>query len=143
MERPRIVLDASVVVKWFTREKWSDEANLVRTAYLQERIDILAPSLLTFEVANALRYSPALGSDDLKTALKDLEDLQLTYWELRGEVAELTVDTAFKYGLTVYDASYIALALATNSPLYTADERILSKSITAKAVNPLTSFVPP
>ncbi|MEM4186383.1 MAG: type II toxin-antitoxin system VapC family toxin [Candidatus Caldarchaeum sp.] len=69
----KIVLDASVVVKWFTKEKYSMQALAVKTKYEAGEVDIVAPQLLIYEVVNALRYNPAFGSDELRRAVHDLE----------------------------------------------------------------------
>ena len=45
MERRQIVVDASVVVKWFVEEEYGREARLLRDAYVNGLIDLIAPSL--------------------------------------------------------------------------------------------------
>ena len=44
------VVDASIVVKWFVEEKWSDEAS----SLLEAEVTLIAPELLFAEVSNAL-----------------------------------------------------------------------------------------
>ena len=61
MERREVVVDASVVVKWFIEEEFSREARLLRDAYADGLVDIVTPSLLPYEVLNALKYSGAFG----------------------------------------------------------------------------------
>jgi len=46
------VLDASVVVKWFTREEDRNLAIEYRDQFLQGKIDIALPDLILYELAN-------------------------------------------------------------------------------------------
>lgn len=127
MERKEVIVDASVVVKWFVEEEYSREARLMRDAYANRLIDIAAPSLLPYEVLNALKYSGAFGEEELKEVAKTLEDFQLTLYNLEGKLAEKSVELAMRKGITIYDASYVALAQILNTELYTADEKLIRK----------------
>jgi len=127
VERGEVVVDASVVVKWFVEEEYSREARLLRDAYANGLVDLAAPSLLPYEVINALKYSGAFGEDELREVARTLEDYQVTLYDLVGEVAQKTVEIAMRKGVTVYDAAYVALACKLDTVLYTADERLLRK----------------
>ncbi|MEM2485223.1 MAG: type II toxin-antitoxin system VapC family toxin [Candidatus Caldarchaeum sp.] len=124
----KIVLDASVVVKWFTKEEYSMQALAVKTKYESGEVDIVAPQLLIYEVVNALRYNPAFGSDELRRAVHDLEDMQITLYPLEADLAELTVEQAYRFGLSIFDAAYVALAFRLNSKYYTADIEVVKKT---------------
>ncbi len=54
------VVDASVVVKWLVEEEGSERALRLRDRYIDGKIEIIAPELITFEVLNALRYEGAV-----------------------------------------------------------------------------------
>ncbi|MCP8316550.1 MAG: type II toxin-antitoxin system VapC family toxin [archaeon] len=56
-----VVVDASVVAKWFVEEEYSINALQLRDDYVNRSIDIAAPELLLFEVINSLRYNPEFG----------------------------------------------------------------------------------
>jgi len=142
LERGKIVVDASVVVKWFVEEKYSKEALIIRDSFTEGLIDIIAPSLLYFEVLNALKYSGAFGEDELKKVARILEDYQFTIYELRGAYAEKAVEIAMRKGITIYDASYVALALIEETELYTADEKLLTKTQDLEATKHLRNFNP-
>ncbi|MBU2559444.1 type II toxin-antitoxin system VapC family toxin, partial [archaeon] len=57
----KIVVDASVVAKWFLEEVHSEMAEAIRKDYADGLLDLAAPSLLPYEVLNALRYNPDFG----------------------------------------------------------------------------------
>ncbi len=82
---------------------------------------------MPFEALNALKYSGAFGEDELVEASEILEDLQITLYELKGDYARETVKLAMRKGITIYDASYVALAIVRDCVLWTADEKLLRK----------------
>ncbi|MCS7385775.1 MAG: type II toxin-antitoxin system VapC family toxin [archaeon GB-1867-005] len=127
MERAKVVVDASVICKWFVEEDYSREAGLLRDAYASGLIDVVVPSLVYYEVLNALKYSGEFGEDELKEVARILEDCQFTEFSLKGGVALKAVEIAMRKGLTLYDASYAALAYELNAVLYTADEKLIGK----------------
>lgn len=142
MEKAKaLVLDASVVVKWFNVEQHSDQALKIKELYEHGLLDIIAPDLLIYEVGNALRYNPNFGAEDVKVALNALEGMQLDLWQLRGEFATRAVETCFAHGLTLYDACYIALADLMDIPYYTADEEVVRRVSTEK-VKHISDFKP-
>ena len=52
------VLDASVVIKWFSEEEYTDIAVKLRDGFFKGCNELVVPDLLLYEVSNALRYNP-------------------------------------------------------------------------------------
>ena len=128
MEKETIlILDASVAVKWFTMEPLRDKALIIRDKYVNGELDLEAPSLLYYEVANALRYNPRFGIEEVRSAVRALEDLAITIYDFKGELASRAVELAYRFGITVYAAAYVALAAIRNATLYTADKEVVVK----------------
>ncbi len=121
----RCVVDASVVVKWFLEEEFSDEARELRNDHLSDRVSAEAPAILPFEVLNAARFSGALDRMEVARIAGALDQAGIVLHGLSGPFAVRTTDLAFQSELTVYDASYAALALLLGQPLYTADQGLL------------------
>ncbi len=142
LERGEAVVDASVVVKWFVREEYTGESLRLRDAYVDGLVDLLAPCLLPMEVLNALKYSGRFGEDELKEVSSVIEGYQFTLYDLAGRYAERTVEIAMRKGLTIYDASYVALALINETVLYTADERLIRKTSSLGVVRHVAEFTP-
>ena len=134
------VVDASVVLKWFVSEDYSKEAEALREAYANGLIDLAAPSLLPYEVLNALKYSTAFGEDELKEVAEVLDDLQITYYGLQKELAAKAAEIAMRKGVTVYGSSYLALAHRLQTIVYTADERLIRKTSGTRLVEHIAKF---
>ncbi len=129
MERVKevVVLDASVVVKWFVKEKHSEKALEIRKSYLARKINVACPQILPFEVLNALRFNPEFGEEQLKIASDALQKYQLRLYPILGEMAHMCIRNALNFGISIYDASYISLAEYLDSRLYSADEELLDR----------------
>jgi predicted nucleic acid-binding protein len=123
-----IVVDASVVIKWFIPEADSEKAVKLRDKHIEGSLTLMAPDLLVYEVANALSCHPDLSVDDIKQDLGALLMLDLDLIQPSGEFVSSIAEDAGKYVVSVYDSSYIALAEATSSSLITADRKLFEKA---------------
>jgi predicted nucleic acid-binding protein len=143
MARPAkiVVLDASVLVKWFVEEKDTKIALQMRSDYENGIIDIWSTQLMPFEVLNALRYSQDLGQDEIEKVGDSLARSQIALYPiLDGDLRGPCIRLAFKYGLTLYDASYVALARSIDKVLYTANEKLNSKTSGKENVQLLAQY---
>ncbi len=122
-----LVLDASVLIKWFNKEEHTDKALSVKDLYERGIVDLVEPELAAYELGNSLRYNPNFGVEDVRQALSAIEKLQIATRPLAGELAARTVELAYVYGLTLYDSAYVALAEMTGSALYTADNEVVER----------------
>jgi len=136
----KIVVDASVAFKWYAEETWTQEARNMIDDYQNGHIDIASVAFMPFEVLNALRYAPNMGVIDLQTIAESLEKLSLDLRLLEGELSEKTVENALRYGITVYDSSYLSLGELEEIPVYTADERLL-KNAKNTCLRPISSYI--
>jgi predicted nucleic acid-binding protein len=121
------VVDSSIVTKWFLNEKDTDIAIEIRDSFATNRIKLTVPTLLFYEVMNALRYSGVFSDQDLATASKSLSEYQFEIWRPIGKLLELSTKLSLKEDLTVYDASYIGLAHRKSSRVVTEDRELLEK----------------
>ena len=118
-----IVVDTSVVVKWYIPEQHHEQARALRDAYLDGEFDLVAPALMPFEAVNALKYSGHYEGERLEEASKSLAEygIDLVSFNKTGSVTEIANDL----DITVYDAAYIALAQNHDTKAYTADGNLL------------------
>jgi len=86
---------------------------------------ISIPSLTHYEVINALRYSGVFDEASLLLAGRSLSKYPFEVWSLKGRLLDETVRISLNENLTVYDASYVALARRKNAVLLTEDAGLL------------------
>lgn len=125
-----IVLDASVVVELLTNSGLGER---IRQDLAERPDSFIVPHLLDLEVMSAFRNLAAAQridshrSEQILAALSALPAERFPHMPLLGRIWEL------RHNFTVYDAAYIALAEATDSILYTSDDK-LSKGHRARCV---------
>jgi len=122
-----LVIDASVVVKWFIEEHDSDKAILLRDKFIEGNVKIYIPSLLYFEVLNALKYSQLFEPSELNDAGESLENYGLKVVTIKNELRKHMVKVALDYELSIYDASYLGLSIGLGKLFCTADAKIIRK----------------
>jgi len=123
-----VVLDTSVIIKWFRQEEvLAEKALALREAYLDGRLDVFLPALAIYELANVLRYKSELSTEEVAQAVESLLDMELEIVAPSGELIRRSVEIARQYDETVYDAVFVALAESLGAPLITADEVLASK----------------
>ena len=122
-----IVVDASVAIKWFKQDENSQEADFYLNAHLSGRETIFIPILFMYEVANALFFSKRLDAAEVRQILDSLIHLNLIAVAPDTDLLNASVDIAETYKLSVYDASYLALAQKLNCAFVTADKKMFEK----------------
>ena len=117
----RLVVDASVAVKWLVEEEHSAAAKqLIDGPY-----ELHAPRLLASEVANALWRKARLEEIGRSTAGSTVEAIAETplRWCEDEQVSAKATRLALALDRPVYDCVYLALAQRIRCRLVTADER--------------------
>jgi len=119
-----VVLDASVVLKWFRAdgERHLDRARSLRATFEAGQLAVAAPPLLRLEIVNVAGRRWKWGEDALVTLAIALDELGFEFED--PELARVAAWTA--QGLTAYDAAYVALAEARATQLITDDDVITS-----------------
>jgi predicted nucleic acid-binding protein len=118
-----VVLDASVVLKWFRAagERHLDQARSLRASFEAGRLVVLAPPLLGPELVNVAGRRWQWGESPLVDLAAALEDIGFELME--PPLARVAHWTA--RGLTAYDAAYVAVAEARQATLITDDGLIV------------------
>ena len=122
-----MVIDASVLVKWFLGEADSGLALRLRDRHVNGEIQLAAPSLIVYETLNALRYSGAFAADQLKDAAAAIQNYGLALYGPDGEIVRLAVEASEENDLTIYDGSYLGLAKKLGADFVTADRALVGR----------------
>jgi len=124
----RLLVDTSVVIKWFHGAGESElaEARAIRDAHIRGDLDAHVLDLAIYEVGNVLARALNWTATDIGDQLDDLltivgAPITMTQYWLR-EAAVL----AQTHTLSFYDASWAATAVALGIPLVSADRRLLA-----------------
>ena len=60
-----MVLDASVILKWFLDEDGSNIAIDIKKSHVAGIVTIVIPDIIIYEVGNALRYEPEFSPEEV------------------------------------------------------------------------------
>lgn len=116
-----LVLDASVGIPLIRDEALSADVDARVHEAKQAGLRLLAPSLFWLEVMNVLGRRYQLQPDAVLEAMVELEAAGIETVDLDRPMLLLAMDAMARFGLTAYDAAYLALAEAADADLLTAD----------------------
>jgi predicted nucleic acid-binding protein len=122
-----VCVDASLVVNWLIAGPYSNEAARLLHIWQLNEVELVAPSLIVFEVTSTLRRSVYLkqipfpqGDAAFETFLK----LPVRTSPLR-EVVQLSWQLSKRLNLPrAYDSAYLAVAQLNRCEFWTADRRL-------------------
>jgi predicted nucleic acid-binding protein len=119
-----LVVDASVVLKWFRSEGEHNvaAARTLREAFSDGRLTAHAPPLVRLEIINVAARRWGWDEARLSELTESLDELGIIF----GEPDPLRVARWAARGLTAYDAAYVALAEAESIRLVTDDAWVLA-----------------
>jgi predicted nucleic acid-binding protein len=127
-----VVLDSSVMVKWFSKEARSDEAIKLMDSHVEGSMRLSLSELAFYEVANALRYKPDYDAARLTNAISLMFELHLDVTSLDELILSRATTIAYDADVTLYDAVPIALAEHRKTSCITADEETQYKKLHMK-----------
>jgi len=122
-----LVIDASVVAKWFIPEKETEKATEIRNGHVLGKLTLVAPDLLIYEVINALRFHNEITESKLGEDIEDLFMLDLELIQPSSELVSSIASDSRRYGISVYDACYLTLAGVLGTSMVTADAKLYEK----------------
>jgi len=123
-----VVLDTSIIIKWYQPgEKANEDALKLKEKHALGDETIHVPTLLFWELTNALAFKKEITQKDIKEILGNLFMLGLVVDEFYQEEFAQAFFLARKFGISVYDATYIALAQKLGCQFITADRKLQRK----------------
>jgi len=122
-----VCIDASLIVRILVPGPFSQEAESLLSAWLEEDTPLIAPALLAFEVTSTLRrmvYLQALRPERGEEAFTQFQRIPIRLSHRKG-IFPLAWQLAQQFNRSrAYDTSYLALAQLNTCEFWTADERL-------------------
>jgi predicted nucleic acid-binding protein len=119
-----MIVDASVILSAFFPDEDQAQAQALIREHVMGRAVLVAPTLLLYEVTNAVvqaRRRGRINNDQAETILLTFDGLGIT---LRSVTWQQVLPLALRFDRSAYDAAYLALAEETAQPLVTGDSRM-------------------
>lgn len=127
MNRTPLLLDASIILKWFVDEIDSPRVRELVLMFRKRRILLGTTRFSFYEIANALRYTKKFSSDEIRGYLKDLSDMGFYIFEYELNALQEAVVISIESDITVYDAYYVAQAELAGFRFVTADTKLVDR----------------
>jgi predicted nucleic acid-binding protein len=126
----RIVVDTSVLIKWFKRrdEEFLKEARRLLREIEAHQVQVHVPALLLYEVGNILLLKSRLGPAALDAAIERLQGLPVVVAPPATPLLKRAARLGRQFSLTFYDASFLALDVELDCPFVTADQHFFEQT---------------
>lgn len=137
-----LVLDSSVVIKWFRKEgeENRDQALKIRNKFLAGELKIVVPDLVYYELANVLKTKSAASHSSIAKVIELVFLYPLVVIHPTAQFLNEANKLAFRFGITIYDALYLAVAKHLDCPLITADQKLTAKAAASGKIKMLEDY---
>lgn len=119
-----MIVDASVILQAFFPGEAQPQAQRLVRDHITGRLRLAAPSLLPYELSNAVWLAERRGRIDSTQADQILQAVEGLDIEILAVDWTEVMRFARQYDRTAYDAAYLALAYARQQTLITGDLRL-------------------
>jgi predicted nucleic acid-binding protein len=119
-----MIVDANVVLRAFFPDEAQTRAQALIRDHVSGHVQLVAPTLLLYELTNAVLQAIRRGRITDKgggAILETFEDLGI---ELEPVTWQQMLPLAQRFDRSAYDAAYLALAEARGEPLIIGDQRL-------------------
>lgn len=131
-----LIIDSSIFLGWIFPDENDIYSTTIHNDFLHRRIDLVAPSILLYEVLNAIRSAilrrridKTIGNALVNESLHALPQL-VDFSSFAKDAYQLSNE----YDISIYDASYVVLSQKEKLPFYTGDKKLADKLKNLKSV---------
>ncbi len=129
-KRQMVILDTSVIVKWFFKEGENNTKNaeLLLQRYLKNEIRIITPEILLFELTNTIKNKLLKNKDYQFEIIDKIFSIGIIFY-INKEILKSALETANKISESVYDCTFIATAEHFGGIFITDDKKLYENYI--------------
>ncbi len=127
----KFVIDASVAVKWFIPEEYSDIALKILESFSRRELLLYEPNSMKLEFSNAIRKYYVKGiikKEIMFEILNEMRRIPISFIAIDWEKVIKAAKIALKENLTVYDAYYLVISDEYKIPVITADDKFIKSA---------------
>ncbi len=129
MNAKKIVIDSSVALKWQLRDEIATTAaDSLLDDFLTGMLELYAPTIFDYEIANALKVATGmdrLTDDEALAALNDFNEYDIQKIEFH-EIQTSAFKLACQFKQAIYDCAYLAAASMKGIGFYTGDKKLFN-----------------
>ena len=127
MKTSKVAIDASFLLKLFLPEDSSDQVEHQWKDWIENSVEVIAPTLIVFEAPSVLRNKVFRGILDDADATEMID--RIRHLDLSLIYAQELIELAWGMGAilkapTLYDCFYLAVAKLFEVPFWTSDKRL-------------------
>jgi predicted nucleic acid-binding protein len=119
-----MIVDARVILSAFFPDEAQDQAQALIRDHVIGQVQLAAPTLLLYEITNAVLQARRRGRIDDAQAEEILASFEGLGIVLRPVRWQQMLPLALRFDCSAYDAAHLALAEATGQDLVTGDLRM-------------------
>lgn len=119
-----MIVDASVILGAFFPDEDQAQAQALIRDHVIGRVELIAPTLILYEVTNAVVQAQRRGRISDEPARHILASFEGLGIALRPVSWQQMLSLALRFDRSAYDAAYLALAEMSEKPLITGDRRL-------------------
>ena len=122
-----VVVDARVAAKWFPpldRQPLSGQERVLVERWQRGEIKLMAPDFICVEMANISWKAVPLNRCSRWRNQRSLFSQPESFTIAAPTLIDSAFHIAIAHGSTAYDSLYVALAVASNAEMVTADEKL-------------------
>lgn len=129
MNSANLIIDTSVIIKWLLPDEDDLIALQIKQDFDENKLTIIIPHLTYYEIGNVLKTAikrERISEYSAKKLYNAFIDLKFTVYATK-KIFTLALSKSIDFDISVYDASYIALAEYLQIPFLTTDKKLLNK----------------
>ncbi len=123
-----LVLDASFITKWFKDDIYTETALNVKEEFVSGIHEIVVPDLILYELTNDMKCDKAFEISLVKHSINQFIELYIDVIIPTEDLISTSIELAYKFDISIYDALYVAFASKLDATFVTADEKLYGKT---------------